>query len=279
MDRYGVTPLRMEKNILDFVDLIEKYDAKATFPITAKTLNNHADFIKGINNKCIEFAIHGCTHVDYSKFNAEYQRKNIQKAVAIFKKCGITPYGFRGPYLQTNVDTLNAIKENGLIYDSSVPVHCNVVPEEYLRKENHSYNLALDLYGCNNSKASSKPFFSNGLVRIPVNLPDDEMLIDRLNIKDQKLLAKIWSKILYRTNGHRDIFVLQLHPERIQFASDSLISLIEGSNEMGVWLTSLSELARYWINKKSIPDDYNSVLCITGDIDMISLQDFWLNRS
>ena len=276
--RYGLSSSRMEKNIIDFINFIERYDARATFPITAKTLEHHADFIKGLQNQRIEYAIHGYTHVDYSKLNAEYQNKDIKEAIAVFKKCGITPYGFRGPYLQSNEDTLKALKENGLIYDSSTAIHGSVVPEEFLKKEDHSYNLALKLYRSNSSKSLPKPYIVDGLVRIPVSLPDDEMLIDRLNIRNQKLLAGIWSKLLYRSNEQGSVFVLQLHPERIQLALDSLGILLEESTKMDIWVTSLKELSTYWMNKKSIPDNYKSVFCITGDIDIISLGDYWLRK-
>ena len=274
INRYGFTSKKMERNIMDFVNLVEKYDAKATFPITGKTLEKHGDFIKSIYDKRIEFAIHGYSHVDYSKLSAREQSEEIKKAIEIFKKFGMTPCGFRGPYLQANDDTLNALKENGLLYDSSPSVHWNVVPEEYLKRNARSYNLALKLYEPKDAQTSFLPYLRNGIIRIPVSLPDDEMLIDRLNIRNQKLLGKIWLKILKETSDKGGVFVLQLHPERIAFALDALKMLIGEANKKNVWITSLKELALYWMRNGNIPNDYKSVMCITGDIDIMRLWDY-----
>jgi peptidoglycan/xylan/chitin deacetylase (PgdA/CDA1 family) len=272
LDRYGFTSQKMTKNILDFVDLIKKNDAKVTFPITAKTLEKHSDFIKNITDANVEFAVHGYTHIDYTKQNAKFQNDHITKAVALFKDIGIRPYGFRGPYLQANDDTLKAIKENDLIYDSSASILWNIVPEHYIMQGKKSYNLAKKLYNCNSSNISS-PYMWNNLVRIPVTLPDDEMLIDRLNIKNQRLIAKIWSKILCKSYEQGGSFVLQLHPERLPFALGALEEIIVEANKKEIWITSLKELATYWMNNGKFKD-CRSVLCITGDIDIISLWDF-----
>jgi peptidoglycan/xylan/chitin deacetylase (PgdA/CDA1 family) len=274
INRYGFTSEKMERNVIEFVNLLVEYDAKATFPITARTLEKHGDFIKSVYDESIEFAIHGYSHVDYSKLSAKEQSEQIKKAVEIFKKFGIKPYGFRGPYLQANDDTLNALEENGLLYDSSYSIHWNVVPEEYLKSNAHSYELALKLYEPSDAITSFLPYSLNGIVRIPVSLPDDEMLIDRLNIRNQKLLGKIWLKILEETNEKGGVFILQLHPERIPFAFNALKMLIEEATKKNVWIASLKELAEYWIKNGNIPDNYKSAMCITGDIDIMCLWDY-----
>ena len=275
IDRYGLTSNEMEEKIEDFANLVEKYDAKATFPITATTLEKHSDFIKRVHSNRIEFAIHGYSHTDHSKLSASEQCEAIKKAVEIFEKFGIKPYGFRGPYLQVNGDTLDALKESGLFYDSSQTIHWNVVPKQYIEKRLHSYTLALRLYEPGDAESSFLPYLIKGIINIPVSLPDDEMLIDRLNIRNQHLLGKIWLKILNETSAKGGVFVLQLHPERISFTSDALKLLIEEANDMNVWIASLKELAIHWLENCKIPEDYKSALCITGDIDIISLWDFW----
>jgi peptidoglycan/xylan/chitin deacetylase (PgdA/CDA1 family) len=271
INRYGFSSKKMERNLTDFVEIIEDYDAKASFAITAIPLEKHGDFIKSIYNKHIELAIHGYSHIDYSRLDARDQSEELKKAVEIFKKFDIKAYGFRGPYLQANDDTLNVLKKNGLLYDSSSSVHWNVVPEEYHKRKAHSYNLALKLY---EPKDAFLPYLRNGIIRIPVSLPDDEMLIDRLNIKNQKLLGNIWLKIMKKTIEKGGVFTLQLHPERIPLAFDTLKMLIEEATKRNVWIASLKELAIQWQKNGKIPDNYKSAMCITGDIDIMSLWDF-----
>lgn len=38
VNRYGFSSKKMWRNIVDFVNLLVEYDAKATFPITGRTL-------------------------------------------------------------------------------------------------------------------------------------------------------------------------------------------------------------------------------------------------
>jgi len=274
INRYGFSSKKMEKNILAYLDLLERYDVPVTFPIPAIILNKYITFLKSLKYRELELAIHGYSHVDYSRLNAKEQSEEIKKAVEIFKKFGMTPYGFRGPYLQSNDNTLNALEEHGLLYDSSQSIHWNVVPKEYLKRNAYSYDLALKLYEPDDAQTTLLPYLKNGIVRIPVSLPDDEMLIDRLNIKDPKILGKIWLKILEETNEKGGVFILQSHPERIPFTFDALKMLIEEATKRNIWITSLKELAMHWIKIGNITDNYKSALCITGDIDIMSLWDY-----
>ena len=59
INRYGFSSKKMERNIVDFVNLLVGYDAKVTFPITGRTLEKHADFIKSIYNMRMQLVSHG----------------------------------------------------------------------------------------------------------------------------------------------------------------------------------------------------------------------------
>jgi len=64
INRYGFSSTeKMERNIVDFVNLVVEYDAKVTFPITGRTIEKHTDFIKSIYNERIEFTIHGYSYL------------------------------------------------------------------------------------------------------------------------------------------------------------------------------------------------------------------------
>jgi len=273
IDRYGFTSDKMERNILSMAKLLEKYDAVATLPVTAKTLENNSSFMKDISDKGIELAIHGYRHIDYSRLSAIEQSRSIKKSIEIFNMNEIKPSGFRGPYLQANDDTLNALKENGLIYDSSHTIDWNVVSEDHIGKNIASYNLALKLYQPWNAETNCLPESVNGLVRIPVSLPDDEILIDRLKINNEEILTKIWLNVMEKVDRSGGVFVLQLHPERIRFTISSLERLLIEADKRDIWVTSMKDLAIKWARNNKL-DEGQRALCVTGDIDIMSLWDY-----
>lgn len=270
--RYGFSSSKMTKNIL----LFSKASPAVTWPITAKTLERHYKNIpKTLNVEC---AVHGYVHIDYSKLSAETLKKHLHKALQIFHTYNINVCGFRAPYLQWNNSDNNLLKSLGFLYNSSSSIHWDAVPEKYLNK---SYNLALTTYKLMDaSKNPSLPFMKNGVVCIPVSLPDDEMLIDRLGIKDQNILSKVWLRILEQTNERGELFVLQLHPERFHLANHALANLIKTAKQKSIWITTLKEVAEWWkthINE-GWPENYKSAFCITGDIDVMSIWDYRFMR-
>lgn len=273
IDRYGFTSHKMERNILSLIKILDKYDAVATLPVTAKTLERNSWFMKDIPNQGIELAIHGYTHIDYSKVSAMEQSRSIKKSIEIFNMSGIKPSGFRGPYLQANDDTLNALKENNLLYDSSPAIDWNIISEDHIGKNIGSYNLALKLYRPLNAETNFLPKSINGLIRIPVSLPDDEILIDRLKIRNKEILTKIWLNVMEKAQRKSGVFVLQLHPERIRFTISSLERLLIEAGKRDMWVTSMKDLAIYWAKNNKF-EEGQSAFCVTGDVDIMSLWDY-----
>ncbi|MBU4501131.1 MAG: polysaccharide deacetylase family protein [Nanoarchaeota archaeon] len=270
--RYGFSSSKMTKNLLQF----SKASPAVTWPITAKTLESHYTNIPKAPN--VEYAVHGCIHVDYSKLSAETLKKHLHKALQIFHTYNINVCGFRAPYLQWNNSDNNVLKSLGFLYNSSSSIHWDVVPEKYLNK---SYDLALTTYKpIDANQKQSLPFIKNDVVCIPVSLPDDEILIDRLGIKDQNILFKVWMKILEQTNERGELFVLQLHPERFHLANHALANLIKAAKQKSVWVTTLKDVAEWWKTHANDgwPENYKSAFCITGDIDVMSIWDYRFMR-
>jgi len=270
--RYGFSSSKMAKNLLQF----SKASPVVTWPITAKTLERHYKNIPKTSN--VEYAVHGYVHIDYSKLSAERQKKHLQKTLQISHAYNTNVYGFRAPYLQWNNSDNNILKSLGFLYNSSHSIHWDVVPEKYLNK---SYDMALNAYApMDGSKKLSLPSIRKGMVCIPVSLPDDEMLIDRLGIKDQNLLSNVWMKILEQTNERGELFVLQLHPERFRLANHALTNLIKAAKQKPIWVTALKDVAKWWKihSNDGWPENYKSAFCITGDIDVMSIWDYRFMR-
>ena len=67
-------------------------------------------------------------------------------------------------------------------------------------------------YKCPGNTISLPRFIGNTL-EIPASLPDDDLLFDRLGIRDDNLLAQTRGKILKQTHSRGELFTLQIPKE------------------------------------------------------------------
>jgi peptidoglycan/xylan/chitin deacetylase (PgdA/CDA1 family) len=264
--RYGFRPAKLEKRIAEFIQIA----TRVTLPITASLLEKHPSLLQ----EGAEYAVHGFLHLNYSTMAPRRQRLHLQKALQILKRLRLPEVGFRAPYLKTNKETLRLLSQMGFLYDSSSTIHWNILPAARINKQ---YHLALQYYRPKDSRETQAlPFWEEGILRIPVSLPDDEMLIDRLRIRDQEELFKIWSEILLQCQERNEIFVLLLHPERFHLADRALARLVDLAEKTGMWIATLKEAAQLWKSRagtKRWPQDKGGAFCITGDIDKLTLRD------
>ena len=105
------------------------------------------------------------------------------------------------------------------------------------------------------------PRMHGDIVRIPIALPDDEILIDRLGIRDPNVISQLWSEILENTHERGHIFVLQLHPERLPICREPMEMLLDKAlNSKGdVWVTGMKEVAQWWKEKSQFEFTFESV--------------------
>jgi hypothetical protein len=95
-----------------------------------------------------------------------------------------------------------------------------------------------------------RPRLQHGLVDIPVAVPDDEILLDRLRFAEPALSAE-WLHILELTYRRGELFTVQLHPERIPElgpALDATLAEARGRRP-AVWIARLDEIADWWLRR------------------------------
>lgn len=244
--RYGLTAAKMDRALELFVSTLQEYDCGASFPITASALARHGPALEKYQAQNVEFAIHGLVHVDYSQLSFDDQYRHIQHARQIFHKEKMRPTGFRCPYLRWNDDTLTAVTDNELSYDSSQALHWDVAGE-YLTED---YQHVLGFYRAEAAKDyPALPRILGKVVQIPYCLPDDEALIERLGLDgDTRAMSDIWLAILGQTYELGELFTLGLHPERIGLLHKSLASTLAQARSLSprVWLARLDEITDWW---------------------------------
>ena len=256
--RYGVTPGRMMRAFDQFLGILEQYGCRATFPVTAVTLARHPAPFHRLQERGMELAIHGWTHVNLERYSLEQQREHISRAIDTFARYGISAVGFRSPYLRHNGAIREAAEVMGFRYMSNQPVLWDAVdlsaqPQERLQ----AYQRAIGFYKpWSSAKHPSLPLVRGEIIEIPVSLPDDEMLVERLKAGSAQI-AEVWTRILYQTYARGELFALQLHPERAELCAPALSRVLSEARALSppVWIACLYEVAEWWKQRRMVRVD------------------------
>ncbi|MCK5707165.1 MAG: hypothetical protein KAI43_05880 [Candidatus Aureabacteria bacterium] len=252
--RFGLTPLKYIRYLKRFQELQEEFSLKTSFPITSTVLEKHKDFIKDFNDSFL-FMLHGMNHIDYTRINKEKIPMHIRKGKKTLSYLGIEKdFGFRAPYLRYNSDVRDKLIEEECFFDSSRTVFVDdpalSIPKNDMDIINNLYSpISFDI-------KLSLPFFDHSLIEIPVTLPDDEIVIDRLHIRNKEKLINIFENVAKKIFSHQEIFIMQLHPERIDFLFEPLKNILKNiTSDQNIWMTDLKTLAKWF--KKVANAKYN----------------------
>ncbi len=272
--RYGFSEKRFLRRFDRMVSLLKENGVVGTFPVTAMVLDRHPGLAKVLGG--MEVAVHGYRHRDISNLGAEEQEKLMRISLKTFKSHGLKVVGFRAPYLRSNKATLIAAKRAGFLYDSSTPSAWRSGGKV---DDSPALRVALSSYGLDEIK-NHFPILQDSIIEMPVAIPDDEILVDRLSIKSNEQLSEIFLGMVdsaLESGGH---LVLQLHPERFVIFEKALEAILKKTKAVGGWIASLGEVASWWRTREEDgqmwPDGSRFALTITGDIDAVTLTDFGL---
>ena len=255
LKRYGLSSKKMESNLTLYLLILQKHNVVPSFPITAKVLSKYPKLINRMMKKGAELAVHGYKHIDYSRLSEEEILRHLEKAVKIFQEQSIPFFGFRFPYLRYNNKGTDILGKF-FCWDSSHTILWNGLEKTRFSKRNwQNYQHVLKQYNYRNSdNCCSLPRFQNNVLELPVSLPDDDLLIDRLGIKHGEVLAQIWGEILEQTYSRGELYTLQLHPERIPLCKDALDALLRKAQTYAppMWIAQLGEISRWWRERRAV---------------------------
>lgn len=248
--RFQLGSSKAERSLGDYLSTLRRHGCNATFPITAVVLQRHRDLARWLYEEGVELAVHGYVHVDHTTLSERAQREQIARALDVFSAAGIPADGFRGPYLRSNQATLAAAESLGFRYVSNETISYDVFEEASFRPTRwREYQKALELYSALPAQqAVARPRMRGSLVEIPVSMPDDEILVDRLGFRDGATMGEIWTRLLDWTYATGDLLTLQLHPERASIFRDGLSIVLGAARKKSptVWIAQLRDIAEWW---------------------------------
>lgn len=249
--RFGATAAAMTRRLDRYEAITSAHGVQPTWPTTACVLERHPDLLRRYAERGIELALHGLVHGDHAALDHARQHATIARAIELFRRSGIRPTGFRGPYLRYNSATLDVLRALGVRWHSSQAVAFPLVSRECDQRAVTQFALALRLYAAVDAQTVAvRPRLRGGLVDIPVAVPDDEILLDRLRLSEPELSAE-WQHILGLTYEHGDLFTIQLHPERIHElgpALDACLAAARGRTP-AIYIARLDDISSWWLRR------------------------------
>lgn len=255
-NRFGLTAGKFESFLSKYSAIARETGCTATLPITTMALRRHPDLVRRYCDQGIQYDIHGYRHIDYQPFSGKVQIEDFYKAITVFNEYHVPYSGFRAPFLRCNSDTPYVLGSLNFLYDSSHSIYWEVLDETSFPEAIWKvFRRTLDYYEArSSSRYMSLPRFSSQeqLIEIPVCLPDDESMIEKLKIKDSNVIAGIWNAVLHETHRRGELFTISLHPERVESCGKALKDVINNARKMqpGVWCTTLREIAAWWKEKQ-----------------------------
>jgi peptidoglycan/xylan/chitin deacetylase (PgdA/CDA1 family) len=251
VSRFGATASAMARRLERYRSIAEAHGVRPTWPTTACVLERHPELLRRYADLGVELAVHGLVHGDHAALDFRRQHETITRALDIFARAGLRPSGFRGPYLRYNEATREVVRALGLRYHSSQAFVFPMLSTDVDDAAAARYALALKLYAAVDARTTAvRPRLQDGLVDIPVAVPDDEILLDRLRLAEPALSAE-WLHVLELTYRRGELFTVQLHPERIHELGNALDATLAEARERrpAVYIARLDEIAEWWLRR------------------------------
>ena len=212
------------------LDLLARYDVKATFFVPAVAALLHPDEQRRVVAEGHEIGIHGWIHELNSVLPYEAERDLMLRAADTLETItGRRPVGLRTPSWDFSPDTLRIEKELGLLYDSS------------LMADEDCYELLLD----------GEP---TGIVELPVEwVRDDAVYFSMHRFSSLRPytppgdVLDIFRREFDAAYAEGGVFQLTMHPHVIGYRSRIWIleELIRYAKTKDVWFATHAEVAEW----------------------------------
>ncbi len=249
-ERYGPGPEKAIKRIECCVSALAEYNCYPTFAVPGIVVRRNLPFIRSLQDRGIEIAVHGYNHVDLKVYPPEHACRQLLQAAELFRAGGLQVHGFRCPYLSATDELVQAVPAGIFEYSSNRAIewpvcHSPGAPSELL------FQKIQEFYVPSSAETDiSVPWNEKNLVEIPVCVPDDLQLHDGLG-QCQDDISQVWSDLLRQIHRRGELFNLMFHPELASFCELPFVSVLKEipSLRPAVWIAQLRDIASWWKEK------------------------------
>jgi|SRR6478735_1949225 len=122
-DSWAALERRIKIGHYRLLEILSKHNIKATYFLLGVVMEEFPELVKEIKDAGHELACHTYSHPFLSKIGIDEFRDEIKKCKALVRVLQDNYYGFRAPFFsikKENLWTLDILKEEGFIYDSSI---------------------------------------------------------------------------------------------------------------------------------------------------------------
>ena len=207
------------------LSMLDDLGVQATFFVPGKSAETFPEAVRSVVDAGHEIAVHGYTHDPPNGFTREQEEEQLRRALKVLQGFGAEVIGYRAPFYEISVHTIDLLQEHGLSYSS---------------------NLMDDF----------KPYRhpNSRIVELPVHWIMDDWLQFKHGLDDwlepNATCAKVrelWMDEFLGIRAHGGLFVLTLHPQVIGRPSriEMLKGLIEDmASHKDVWLTTCGAITK-----------------------------------
>jgi peptidoglycan/xylan/chitin deacetylase (PgdA/CDA1 family) len=234
--------------ILDRIDgILTPRDFRITFFVTAGVIQRHSHRIDRLKRLGHEVGSHGIFHSRMDILDFDSQLEILRDSYRTLVDSGQVIRGFRSPYLNYNSQTREALEMSPYTWTSG-----EVILWGDGSSECASAQRLDELYSYRRSDEQlSLPTLRRRVLDIPITLPDDEMLYERLRIRDHRAQRIFWAKIFGEIHRRGELFHILFHPERFHRTGKAIGGVIDAVHgcRPGPWCTTLDRLADWWLRR------------------------------
>ena len=219
------------------LNLLDKYEIKATFFIPGHTADTYPEVCKEIVARGHEVGHHGYVHEDPTDLPYEEEDQIMAKGFAALERIGAKPVGYRSPGFDFSPNTIEILEKYGIKYDSSL-----------MGNDYYPYCPRYCTVHFDRGNEFGEP---SSVVEMPASwylddFPHSEFIMTRTGMKPQSQIYEIWTThfdygVTHTENG---LMVVATHPQVIGRPHNitMLEAFINHVLDGGGWFAPLAEI-------------------------------------
>ena len=257
LTRYGITSAKAKNRVEACMASLGLNGCKPTFPVPGTIVRRNASFIRHLQDAGAEIAVHSYDHIDLKALPPTEAGEQLVKAAKTFALYGIEAYGFRCPYLSCTDELVDLLPKGLFGYSSNAAIRWDAIPSIKNHCSQTVFKTIEKFYRPGDSKDSvCVPWRRDGMVEIPVCVPDDLQLHDGLGLTPENM-AEVWCQILQLIHERGELFTIIFHPELAEYCEQPFLDVLQQARRLqpSVWIARMRDISDWWREKSKFRSD------------------------